>query len=244
MKDRAVQSLLSEAGVLDDAGALRRTLEGLAPLVPDDAPVPSPRLAAALAGTAPVRRPHHRFRFAVAGGALAAGVAVGLGGLAAANELPDGAQRAVAQWSERHLPFQFPEPTTSTPAPGTDSHTDSPTDSPTGSSSSAPTAPTTSPHGSSSPGASVDEPSPSGGAASSPAGAGASRSGGPRTSGAATPSGTPSPTSQPSATPEPSATESPSPSGEASSSAPASSPPPSPSEPPSATTSESPTPQE
>lgn len=95
----------------EDAGALESFVDGLRALGEAEPPVPSPELAAMIAR--PSARPAGRSQRRVIALAAAATGFCGLtvtGVAAAANELPEPAQRLVATFSERYLPFEFPQP--------------------------------------------------------------------------------------------------------------------------------------
>jgi hypothetical protein len=109
-EDRA-REMLAESRI-PEAGSTR-LLESLTELgrsVDEVEPLPGPELASLMArtsrgATGPSRRRRARLMVATA---VAVGT-VGAGGLAAAaNELPDGAQDLVANFSERYLPFDLP----------------------------------------------------------------------------------------------------------------------------------------
>lgn len=109
-EDRA-REMLAESGI-PEAGSTR-LLESLTELgrsLDEVEPLPGPELTSLMARTSrgaigPARRRRARLMVATA---VAVGT-VGAGGLAAAaNELPDGAQDLVADFSERYLPFDLP----------------------------------------------------------------------------------------------------------------------------------------
>jgi hypothetical protein len=106
--------LLTEAGLDPFDQQALTVLEEMLALVPDEAPAPSAELQAALSGRRPaVFRAGSAVSLPACAAAalLSVSTVVGLGGLAAAaNQLPDGMQRAVSEWSQRHLPFTFPRP--------------------------------------------------------------------------------------------------------------------------------------
>lgn len=112
--EERLREMLAESGIADEGS--ERLLECLATLernVDDTPPEPGPELAAlmARAGTA-VRTTvlsRRRGRVLVAG-AVAFGTVAAGGIAAAANELPPDAQRLVAEFSERYLPFELPRP--------------------------------------------------------------------------------------------------------------------------------------
>lgn len=112
-----VNAMVEEAG-LDpfESEALATFLTSLESLVDESAPVPAPALARMLAGgptrggAAVVRLAARRHRNALAAAALAVSGIVATGVAAAANDLPTTAQRVVAEFSQRFLPFDFPHP--------------------------------------------------------------------------------------------------------------------------------------
>lgn len=118
--DVQVRSMLAEAGLNEEGSEeLVRLLAGLdATYVDGVAPEPGPELAALLGGgDAPRARPRRpRGRRAAATGLFALGVVASTGWAAAANELPRPAQRWVADFSERYLPFDLPYPQPAAPA--------------------------------------------------------------------------------------------------------------------------------
>lgn len=111
-----VRGMLDEAGLPEAASAeLMRLLAGLEERYVDGSvPEPGPELAALLAGATsgpgPGAGKGTRGRRAAAAGVLALGVVVSTGWAAAANELPAPAQRWVARFSQRYLPFELPYP--------------------------------------------------------------------------------------------------------------------------------------
>jgi hypothetical protein len=115
-RDAGVRDVLAEAGLsADQEPSLVELLEALADVDEEHVPEPSPGLAALMADL-PVlsSRPQRRLRVLVAGGVAASMVCAG-GIAAAANELPASAQRIVAEFSQRYLPFQLPQPEESEP---------------------------------------------------------------------------------------------------------------------------------
>lgn len=114
--DVRLRKMLDEVGV-PDSGSEELTWF-LAQLeeryVDAEPPEPGPELAVLLRGGHPsegTRRPGTRRGRAAAAGVLALGTVLGTGWAAAANELPEPAQRWVAQFSQRYLPFDLPYPT-------------------------------------------------------------------------------------------------------------------------------------
>lgn len=120
--DVQVRSMLAEAGINEEGSEeLVRLLASLdATYVDGAAPEPGPELAVLLGGReAPLARPRRpRGRRAAATGLVALGVVASTGWAAAANELPRPAQRWVADFSQRYLPFDLPYPQPVTPAGG------------------------------------------------------------------------------------------------------------------------------
>ena len=112
-----VDAMMEESG-LDpfESDELAAFLAMLGSLVPESAPVPSPALARLLAGGAtsagaavvPLAARRHQNAFAAVVLAVTGIVATGVA--AAANDLPPTAQRMVAEFSDRFLPFDFPYP--------------------------------------------------------------------------------------------------------------------------------------
>ncbi len=109
----AVTRILDELDLAEDR-ELTDILTSVHALGEAPAPRPSPALAALLSGatTRPARGRVLVLRRRVVAGATALGLAAAgaTGVAAAANELPDGAQRLVARFSEHFLPFAFPPP--------------------------------------------------------------------------------------------------------------------------------------
>jgi hypothetical protein len=109
-EDRA-REMLAESGI-PEAGSTRlvESLSALARSLDEVEPSPGPELTSVMAGAArgavvPFRRRRARLMVATA----VALSTVGAGGVvAAANELPEGAQNLVARFSERYLPFDLP----------------------------------------------------------------------------------------------------------------------------------------
>lgn len=109
-----VREMLAESDIdAREAEPLVERLSELDRLVDETVREPGPELAALIAGlvtsaaVTPFRRRHARVLVAAA---VAFGT-VGVGGIAAAaNELPPGAQRVVADFSLRYLPFTIPGP--------------------------------------------------------------------------------------------------------------------------------------
>lgn len=103
--------LVRESGLPDEAVAeLEPFVYALRELAPPEIPTPSPALAALLASP-PGFRARSRRRFAALGVAAAALSSLTVTSVAAAaNELPESAQHFVAEFSQRYLPFHFPEP--------------------------------------------------------------------------------------------------------------------------------------
>ena len=106
-----VELILLEAGLPDDAVTdLGPLLTALRDLEPEHAPEPGPELARLLAApAAPTRVGAGRRSLVVAATVLGTSVTA-TGVAAAANELPEPAQRLVYQLSARYLPFEFPPP--------------------------------------------------------------------------------------------------------------------------------------
>jgi hypothetical protein len=106
--------IVEESGLPPEAAAeLEPLLAALRGLEPAEAPEPSAELAALLAS--PRSRARGRRTAAAIGAAAALGSLTVTGVAAAANELPEPAQRFVSQLSERYLPFEFPRPVQGTP---------------------------------------------------------------------------------------------------------------------------------
>jgi hypothetical protein len=106
--------ILEESGLPPEAASeLEPVLAALRGLEPAEAPEPSAELAALLAS--PRSRARGRRTAAAIGAAAALGSLTVTGVAAAANELPEPAQRFVSQLSERYLPFEFPRPVQGTP---------------------------------------------------------------------------------------------------------------------------------
>lgn len=103
--------LVRESGLPDEAVAeLEPFVCALRELAPQEVPTPSPALAALMASP-PGFRARSRRRLAAFGVAAAALSSMTVTGVAAAaNELPASAQHFVAEFSQRYLPFHFPEP--------------------------------------------------------------------------------------------------------------------------------------
>ncbi len=103
--------LVRESGLPDEAVAeLEPFVCALRELAPLEVPTPSPALAALMASP-PGFRARSRRRLAAFGVAAAALSSMTVTGVAAAaNELPASAQHFVAEFSQRYLPFHFPEP--------------------------------------------------------------------------------------------------------------------------------------
>ena len=106
------EQLVAEAGLPADVVTdLEPVVSALRDLTPGTAPTPSPALAALLADPPRPAVPRSRRRLAVLGSAAAVLSSLTVTGVAAAaNELPEPAQRFVAELSERYLPFHFPQP--------------------------------------------------------------------------------------------------------------------------------------
>ncbi len=87
-------------------------LSALRVLVPEQAPEPSAALVALLSAgaAAPLAAARSRRRAVLLSAVLASTVFVGTGAAAAANSLPEPAQRFLNEFSERYLPFEFPPP--------------------------------------------------------------------------------------------------------------------------------------
>ncbi|MGZ4482947.1 MAG: hypothetical protein ACXVW8_01395, partial [Nocardioidaceae bacterium] len=118
-QDVVTQMLLEselEVDMYDEVAGLLDELRSLG----DVAPLPSPELADLLAaGVTPVRTPgthRRRPRKAVVAGLAALAVVGGTSAAAAANELPAPAQRLIHVFSTHYLPFEFPDPSSRTPA--------------------------------------------------------------------------------------------------------------------------------
>lgn len=116
MSHTRIEEMLSESGL--PTGDLADLVDVLAPLehVAEEAPTPSPQLAALFgpAAEAPVPLSVRRKR-AIAGALVLAVSGVGATGLsAAANTLPRPIQHRVHEFSKHYLPFVLPEP----PPPG------------------------------------------------------------------------------------------------------------------------------
>jgi hypothetical protein len=106
-----VELILLEAGLPDDAVAdLGPLLTELRDLEPEHAPEPGPELARLLAAPAAPTRVGAGRRSLVVAATLLGTSMTATGVAAAANELPEPAQRLVSQLSERYLPFEFPPP--------------------------------------------------------------------------------------------------------------------------------------
>jgi hypothetical protein len=119
-----VTQMLAESG-LSDEPQLTRLLGDLHALGDVPAPAPAPELTELLGATPAVCAPPAvaPLRRRVVGGAtaLAFAAVAATGMAAAANELPSGAQRVMARFSERFLPFAFPAPAAGRgPASGAD----------------------------------------------------------------------------------------------------------------------------
>jgi hypothetical protein len=112
--EQRVRDLLAESGITDESEELVATLLSLEEGLPEAAPEPSPELAALFANpgrsasVSPLRR---RPAGILVAGAVAFSTVTAGGLAAAANELPPGAQSIVADFSERYLPFELPQPT-------------------------------------------------------------------------------------------------------------------------------------
>ncbi|MGZ8738349.1 MAG: hypothetical protein ACXWW7_14385 [Nocardioides sp.] len=106
------EQLVAEVGLPPELVAdLEPVVSGLRDLVADEPPTPSAALAALLADPPRIDVPRSRRRLLVVGSAAAVLTSLTVTGMAAAaNELPNPAQRLVAQLSERYLPFHFPQP--------------------------------------------------------------------------------------------------------------------------------------
>ena len=113
-----VGTLLAESGMAGDA-ALTAVLTDLRDLAAGPPPEPSPELAALLAGDgpastgvlpAPVVPLTRRRRAALGMSAVVLAAVASTGVAAAANQLPSGAQRFAARFSDQFLPFAFPLP--------------------------------------------------------------------------------------------------------------------------------------
>jgi hypothetical protein len=112
--EERLREMLAESGIADEGS--ERLLECLSTLersVDDTLPEPGPELAALMARAGAAVRTsvlsRRRGRVLVAG-AVAFGTVAAGGIAAAANELPPDAQRLVAEFSERYLPFELPRP--------------------------------------------------------------------------------------------------------------------------------------
>jgi hypothetical protein len=110
----SIKSMIEESGF--DPREFVEVEEALATLrtvVPTDAPPPSVELAALLSGTTLVRVPvqtPQRSKVALVSGAMAAVLTFGTGVAAAANTLPEPAQRFFSEVSDKYLPFHIPSP--------------------------------------------------------------------------------------------------------------------------------------
>lgn len=117
--DVRVRTMLEESDLpTDGSDELVELLAGFEKRHVDAVPEPSRELAVLLRGgqAAPrwrLLRPRHWN--AIAAGVVALGAVVTTGLAAAANELPEPAQRWVSELSQRYLPFDLPSPT----GPGT-----------------------------------------------------------------------------------------------------------------------------
>lgn len=110
--ERRVRDLLAESDITDESEDLVTTLLTLEESLLEEAPAPSPELAALLANPRGTVTPlHRRSGRVLIAGAVAFGTVAAGGLAAAANELPPGAQGLVADFSQRYLPFELPEPT-------------------------------------------------------------------------------------------------------------------------------------
>lgn len=110
-----VNSILAESGLdPSESEELTAFLMSLESLVDATAPVPTPALALLLAGGAAGGAANpltvRRHQNALAAAALAVSAIVSTGVAAAANDLPVPAQRVVAEFSHRFLPFDLPHP--------------------------------------------------------------------------------------------------------------------------------------
>jgi len=124
-----ISDLIAESG-LDKAeyAGLAAALATLLDIVPEEAPPPSADLAALLSGGVVSALPLRRRTVALAS-SVAAALMVGTGLAAAANVLPDPAQRFLSHLSDHVLPFHFPMPenssapvTPTTPGSGHDNN--------------------------------------------------------------------------------------------------------------------------
>lgn len=118
-----VRGMLEESGLggSEELVSLLAALE--ARYVEDVVPEPGPELATLLGGGGAGGRGGAGGaggRRAAAAGVVALGLVVTTGWAAAANELPTAAQRWVAQFSQRYLPFDVPFPDTRTPGEAPD----------------------------------------------------------------------------------------------------------------------------
>lgn len=108
-KSDPINDMILESGLDPDEYAdVVQALGALRDVVPSEAPAPSPELAALLSGgtVTPLRRRH-----GVAVAAAVAAAAVALTSVAAAaNVLPEPAQRLFSDFSHKYLPFEFPDP--------------------------------------------------------------------------------------------------------------------------------------
>lgn len=114
--DVRVRAMLEESEIpASGADELVELLVGLEERYVDAVPEPSPELAVLL-GVDDASRATRllltpRRRRALAAGVVALGAVVTTGLAAAANELPEPAQRWVSELSDRYLPFDLPHPT-------------------------------------------------------------------------------------------------------------------------------------
>lgn len=113
--DVRVRAMLEESEIPASGGdELVELLVGLEERYVDAVPEPSPELAVLLgvddASQATRLLLTPRRRRALAAGVVALGAVVTTGLAAAANELPEPAQRWVSELSDRYLPFDLPEP--------------------------------------------------------------------------------------------------------------------------------------
>lgn len=109
-----INRLIEESGLdASEYADVAEALSTLHALVPDQAPAPSGELAGLLSAgiVVPLARPRTRHsRTALTAAAAAAVVTLGTGFAAAANTLPEPAQRMLNHFSHRYLPFEFPSP--------------------------------------------------------------------------------------------------------------------------------------